>query len=152
MKTSWNLIKHTAASCLIGASLLMANGAHADADDTVDQALLIVTSESLQTQGMAMVLGNTMQAKGVNINVLLCDKAGDLALTENTSQTLKPKNVTPVQLLNKLQKNGGSVSVCALYLPNSTYSAKDLRDGIRVATPPEMAKMMMSEDIRVFNF
>jgi predicted peroxiredoxin len=142
-----------AASCLVAGSLLSATSAQAeDHVSQVDKALIILTSPSLQTQGMAMVLGNAMQAKGVNVDVLLCDTAGDLALTANTSQALKPKNVTPVQLMSKLQKNGGNVSVCALYLPNSEHTVQDLREGINVATPPEMAQMMTAEQVRVYSF
>jgi predicted peroxiredoxin len=146
-------IKNMAASCLVAGSLLSVTSAQAeDHASQVEKALIILTSPSLQTQGMAMVLGNAMQAKGVNVDVLLCDTAGDLALTATTSQALKPKNVTPVQLMSKLQKNGGNVSVCALYLPNSGHTAQDLREGINVATPPEMAQMMTAEQVRVFNF
>ena len=117
-----------------------------------NKALFIVTSDSLQTQGMAMVLGNAMQEKGVSVDVLLCDQAGDLALSSTVSKSLKPLNVTPEKLITKLQSKGANISVCALYLPNSEHSTQDLRDGIKVATPPEMANMMTSENVRVYNF
>ena len=149
-----SIIYNIATSCLVGA-LLTSTVAMADSIEsksTDDQALIIVTSDSLQTQGMAMVLGNAMQAKGVSVNVLLCDQAGDLALSSTVSQALKPRNVTPEQLMTKLQSKGANVSVCALYLPNSEHNKQDLRDGIMVATPPEMADMMTSEEVRVYNF
>lgn len=141
-------------SILIGALL---TSTCAMAESTVDnsienKALFIVTSDSLQTQGMAMVLGNAMQTKGVSVEVLLCDQAGDLALSSTASKPLKPLNVTPEKLLTKLQSQGANISVCALYLPNSEHSSQDLRDGIKVATPPEMASMMTSENVRVYNF
>ncbi|MGB5446819.1 MAG: hypothetical protein WBM99_15080 [Psychromonas sp.] len=146
-------IKNIAASCLVAGSLLSASGALAqDHPSQADKALIILTSSSVQTQGMAMVLGNAIQAKGVTVDVLLCDTAGDLALTTTTSQALKPKNVTPVQLMGMLQKNGGNVSVCALYLPNSEHTVQDLREGVNVATPPQMAEMMTSEQVRVYSF
>ena len=116
------------------------------------RALIILTSPSLQTQGMAMVLGNAMQAGGIPVNVLLCDKAGDLALANTQSPPLKPKNVTPEQLMAKLIDGGASVSVCALYLPNSDHAKTDLRTGIDVATPPEMAALMTHAGSRVFSF
>lgn len=151
------IIQKIATSCLAGA-LLTSTVAMAESKEnteyksTDNQALIIVTSDSLQTQGMAMVLGNAIQAKGVAVNVLLCDQAGDLALSATVSQALKPRNVTPEQLMTKLQSNGANVSVCALYLPNSEHSAQDLRDGVKVATPPEMADMMNSENTRVYSF
>lgn len=148
------IIQKIAASCLTGA-LLTSTVVMAETKEnrsTDDQALIIVTSDSLQTQGMAMVLGNAIQAKGVAVNVLLCDQAGDLALSSTVNQTLKPRNVTPEQLMTKLQSKGANVSVCALYLPNSDHDTQDLRDGIKVATPPEMADMMISEKTRVYSF
>lgn len=151
-----NMIQQIAASCLVGA--LLTSTAMAESKDSTEskstdnQALIIVTSDSLQTQGMAMVLGNAIQAKGVSVNVLLCDQAGDLALSSTVSPALKPRDVTPEQLMAKLQSKGAHVSVCALYLPNSEHSTQDLRDGIKVATPPDMADMMISENVRVYSF
>lgn len=137
---------------LLATALLVMNVAVAKADDKIDKALIILTSPSLQTQGMAMVLGNAMQAQGVQVDVLLCDKAGDLVLGTTKSPALEPQKVTPEQLLGKLMSGGASVNVCALYLPNSTHDQSALRDGVGVATPPAMAKMMVNEDTRVFSF
>lgn len=123
------------------------------ADETpVGNALVIVNSGSLQTQGMAMVLATAMQAKGAKIDILLCDAAGDLALKENQNATLKPRDVTPTQMLIGLMKNGATANVCALYLPNSMHQASDLRDSIGVASPPDIADLMLRPDYRVFSF
>lgn len=118
----------------------------------VQQALVILSSDSLQTQGMAMVLGNTMAKSGVKVDVLLCDKAGDLALKNSESSLMKPKNVSPKMLLNKLKKQGSEVNVCALYLPNSTYTKDDLSEGVGVAKPPQIAALMSDRKVRVFTF
>ncbi|MGM0951640.1 MAG: hypothetical protein ACQEW7_01540 [Pseudomonadota bacterium] len=118
----------------------------------VDEVLVILSSDSLQTQGMAMVLSNTMAKQGAKVNVLLCDAAGDLALKSYNSDSLAPKDLTPGQMLRGLMKAGGSVSVCALYLPNSEYSKADLIDGVGVAKPPEMASPMLDRKIRTFTF
>ncbi len=88
----------------------------------VGEVLVILSSDSLQTQGMAMVLASTMAQQGAKVHVLLCDKAGDLALKSHDSPTLKPKNVTPGQMLRGLIEQGGVAKVCALYLPNSPYT------------------------------
>jgi len=126
---------------------------HADNHQkTVEEVLVILSSDSLQTQGMAMVLSNTMAQQGAKVNVLLCDKAGDLALKSYEAESLKPKNVTPGQMLRGLLKNGGSAKVCALYLPNSEYSKDDLIDGVGVAMPPEMAGQMLNAGMRTFTF
>lgn len=118
----------------------------------VEEVLVILSSESLQTQGMAMVLSNTMAQQGAKVNVLLCDKAGDLALRSYEAPALKPKDVTPGQMLRGLLKQGGVANVCALYLPNSDYSKSDLIDGVGVATPPEMAGQMLNPAMRTFTF
>ncbi|RBP29676.1 hypothetical protein DET50_10925 [Marinobacter pelagius] len=119
---------------------------------TVDEVLVILSSDSLQTQGMAMVLSNTMAEQGAKVNVLLCDKAGDLALKSYEAEPLKPKNVTPGQMLRGLLKNGGSAKVCALYLPNSENTKDDLIEGVGVAMPPEMSGQMLNPAMRTFTF
>ncbi len=127
--------------------------AHADNHkDAVEEVLVILSSDSLQTQGMAMVLSNTMAEKGAKVNVLLCDKAGDMALKSYEAPALKPKDVTPGQMLRGLLKNGGEAKVCALYLPNSDYDEDDLIDGVGVAMPPEMADQMLNPGMRTFTF
>lgn len=126
--------------------------AGSDQQETVKEVLVIVSSPSRETQGMAMVLSNTMAQKGARVNVLLCDQAGDLALKSYEAEPLKPKNVTPGQMLRGLIKQGGSAKVCALYLPNSGHSKDDLIEGVGVAMPPEMADQMLNPEIRTFTF
>lgn len=138
-------------AALAAASLMMP--AHAENhQNSIDKVLVILSASSLQTQGMAMVLGNTMTDQGADVNVLLCDSAGDLALSAYQADTLKPKDLTPGQMLRRLIKQGASVSVCALYLPNSEYTKDDLIEGVGVAMPPEMAEQMLNADFRVFTF
>jgi predicted peroxiredoxin len=124
----------------------------ASATETVDKVLITLTSAEQQTRGMAMVLGNMMQAKGAKVSVLLCDSAGDMALKEHKSEPLKPKNVTPEQLLQKLISGGAKVDVCALYLPNKGVGMEALLDGVGAAKPPVMAAALIDQDTRVFNF
>ncbi|OYD21431.1 hypothetical protein [Oceanimonas baumannii] len=140
--------KNTLAALTLGAGITAAGAAQA----AESKVLLLVTSAAPQVQGMAMVLGNAMQQQGSEVNVLLCDKAGDLAINGYSSALLKPKNVTPEQLMGKLQQGGGKVSVCALYLPNSEYTQADLHEQVEVATPANMAAMMTADDVRVFSF
>lgn len=142
-------MKKSFLASLLLCSALLAGGAQAG---EIDKALVIVNSGSLQTQGMAMVLANAMQAKGTAVEVLLCDKGGDLALKSTQNPTLKPRDVSPEQLMGKLQQGGASVNVCALYLPNSEYTQADLRDGVGVATPPAIAEQMIDDDTQVFSF
>ncbi|GGK59945.1 DsrE family protein [Amphritea balenae] len=122
------------------------------AEETVDKVLITLTSSEQQARGMAMVLGNMMQNKGAEVSVLLCDSAGDMALKNQVSEPLKPKNVTPEQLMVKLMSGGAKVDVCALYLPNKGIQLDALLEGVGAAKPPVMAAALLEADTRVFNF
>jgi predicted peroxiredoxin len=143
------LLKITAASLLLLTATMMAA---ATGNDMTHKALVILSSGSAQTQGMALVLSNTMAGENVQVQLMLCDKAGDLALKNDGSSTLKPKGLTPGQMLRGLIKAGAKVQVCALYLPNSQYRAEDLLEGITVATPPSITQKMLDPNTRTFSF
>lgn len=117
------------------------------------QAVTVVLNDaSTMTQGMAMVLANQMQEQGAQVDILLCDKAGDLALKNVGGEVLKPNNVTPAQLLSAVLKKGATASVCALYLPNSGNKAEDLKDGITPAKPADMARSLLEPNRKVLGF
>jgi len=124
----------------------------ANKGNNVGEVLVILSSDASQTQGMAMVLANTMAKKGVTVNVLLCDQAGDLALNSYEGKALAPPNATPGQMLRGLLKAGVTTNVCALYLPNSGHGKSDLISGVGVAKPPAMAEQMLTRKMRTFTF
>jgi predicted peroxiredoxin len=99
-----------------------------------------------------MVLANKMLEQGDSVSILLCDKAGDLALKNNTGKALKPANVTPGQMLDGAIKKGAKVSVCALYIPNSGNTPDSLKEGVTPAKPDAMAKQMTEPNRKVFSF
>lgn len=115
-------------------------------------ALIILTSDSLQTRGMAMVLGNQIQAQGGALHLLLCDSAGDLALKGYESAALKPRGMRPEALMQQLIEKGAKVEVCALYLPNKEVTQGALRAQIGVAQPPAIGQKIMDPSVRVFGF
>ncbi len=116
------------------------------------QVTVSLTSASTMAQGMAMVLANQMQEQGAQVDILLCDTAGDIALKGATGEALKPNNVTPAQLLDGAIKKGATASVCALYLPNTGHTAEDLRDGITAANPAKMGASLLEKDRKVIGF
>lgn len=120
------------------------------ADNT--NVTFVVNSESTMTQGAAMVLANKMLEQGDSVSILLCDKAGDLALKNNTGKALKPGNVTPGQMLDGAIKKGAKVAVCALYIPNSGNTPDSLKEGVTPAKPDAMAKQMTEPNRKVFSF
>ena len=101
-----------------------------------------VTSSDNQAQGMAMVLAGQMAEQKASVRMLLCGPAGQLALKSYEPAALKPKNVTPKQMMEGLIKGGATVEVCALFLPNAGKTPADLIDGVAVAKPPEVAAFM----------
>ncbi len=119
---------------------------------TPTEAFFTVNTADNQAQGMAMVLATQMVEKKIATRILLCSAAGQLALKAYEPAALKPRNVTPKQMLTGLIKNGATVQVCALFLPNAERAPTDLLDGISVATPPEVAAHMIKPEVRTFGF
>ncbi|HKM26784.1 MAG TPA: hypothetical protein VJY57_05025 [Thiopseudomonas sp.] len=118
-----------------------------------EQLVVIVTSASLQTQGMAMVLSRAMQEQGVQLTMLLCDQAAELAIQSYQSpRALAPKGMKPEGLLQQIIDAGATVAVCALYLPNSSYQEQDLRQGVSLAQPAKMAEMLRCANSKVLTF
>ncbi len=132
---------------------------HGDHADSTEQALMIVTSDAIETQSMAMILGNAMRQQGTDLHILLCDAAGDLAVDGYASEApinTPPGNpmekLAPEGLLKMMMGEGVSVDVCAIYLPNTDYAEDDLLEGVGVAAPGPMAEMMRDPAIPVFEF
>ncbi|MFT5988008.1 MAG: hypothetical protein ACI912_001512 [Marinobacter psychrophilus] len=100
LQTMMKSLKALAVAAVMSMTAMAPMAVQAGDQHMIDEVLVILSSESLQTQGMAMVLSNTMAQKGAKVNVLLCDKAGDLALKTYDSPALKSKDVTPGQMLN----------------------------------------------------
>jgi len=143
------LVKTHLIALFAALALLFAAGTALAKDD---DWLVMLTSGDIQTQGMALVLATEAQRQGTKVRVLLCDEAGKLALKDFTPPTLKPREVTPKQMLQGLMQNGAQVQVCALFLPNSGKTAADLIDGVTAATPPEIVTLLNDDDPRVLSF
>jgi predicted peroxiredoxin len=119
---------------------------------TPSEAFFNVTSADNQSQGMAMVLATQMVEQKAAVRILLCGPAGQLALKTYEPAALKPRNVTPKQMMAGLMKAGATVEVCALFLPNADRTPADLTEGITVAKPPEVATYMLKPGVKAFGF
>ena len=95
--------------------------------------------------------GQALEQKAA-VRVLLCDAAGDIALAGLDTQALKPRNVTPQQMLQGLVKNGAKVEVCALYLPNRGKQPSDLIAGVTPAKPAEVAAHLLKPGVKTLAF
>ena len=85
-------------------------------------------------------------------HAVICDAAGDIALIGKEMPTLKPRNVTPQQMLQGLIKGGAKVEVCALYLPNTGKQASDLIPGVTPAKPADVAAHVLKPSVKTLGF
>ncbi len=136
-------------SLLVSTLLVCATSAFAQ---NPTETFFNVTSADNQTQGMAMVLASQMAEQKAAVRILLCGPAGQLALKAYEPPALKPRNVTPKQMMAGLIKGGATVEVCALFLPNADKAPADLVEGVTVAKPPEVAAYMIKPGVRAFGF
>lgn len=143
-------MKRTVLSGIFAALLVTA--AHAGGKPNL---VTVLTASDAQTQLMSMVL--TMQAmqQGSKTHVLLCGPAGDLALKEapaSATAPQKPRGMSPQGLMQKIMESGGTVEVCAIYLPNKGVGQEALLDGISPAKPDEMAGRLLADNTRLLSF
>ncbi len=110
-----------------------------------------VTGSDTQDRAMPLVLANQALDQGSEVRVLLCGAGAKLALSDYEAERFAPRDITPVDLLQRLMANGATVEVCAIFLPNTGHSAEQLRAGIAVASPAEVAAWMMGPDTRLFS-
>lgn len=135
-------------------ALLAVTGA-ASAEDDDKSLVTILTAPEPQTQLMAMVL--TMQAaqQGADTHILLCGPAADMALKdapESATAPQPPRDMSPQGLMTAImQKAGGRVEVCAIYLPALGADESVLIDGVTAAKPDAMAAAIMDAS-RVISF
>jgi len=115
----------------------------------------ILTAPDAQTQLMAMVLSMQSLKQGAQVDMLLCGPAGDIALKdapESATAPQKPKGMSPQRLMRGIMAEGGTVAVCAIYLPNKGVEQNALIDGIGLAKPPAMAAKLLGDDTRIMSF
>jgi len=144
------MMKTLAAIMLVMATAL-ASPAQADGKKLVT----IVGTAEPQTQLMSMVLSMQSFQQGASVYILLCGPGGDLALKNapaSATAPQKPKGMSTQGLMKKIMSAGGTVEVCAIYLPNKGVEAEALIDGIGMAKPPAMAARLLAENTRIMSF
>ena len=133
-------------SLAIAAVLMLATAAQA-------QSLFVnIHSGQAMAQGAGLVLAGQALEQKAEVRVLLCDAAANIALTGQDMPSLKPRNVTPQQMLQGLIKGGAKVEVCALYLPNSGKQASDLIAGVTPAKPADVAAHVLKPGVQTLSF
>lgn len=135
------------------ATALAALGLAASAAAGAEELFVSIHSGSAMAQGAALVLAGQALEQQAGVRVLLCDAAGDIALAANKEQpVLKPRNVTPQQMLQGLVKAGARVEVCALYLPNTGHPASALISGVTPAKPADVAAHLLKPGVKTLAF
>ena len=133
---------------LIIAAALLSTAAAVQAEEL----FVNIHSGNAMAQGAGLVLAGQALEQMANVRVLLCDAAGDIALVGKEMPTLKPRNVTPQQMLQGVIKAGAKVEVCALYLPNTGKQASDLIVGVTPAKPAEVAAHLLKPGVNTLAF
>ena len=133
-------------SMMMAALALVAFGAQA-------QDLFVnIHSGQAMAQGAGMVLAGQAMEQKAQVRILLCDAAADIAVNGQQGPALKPRNVTPQQMLQGLIKNGAKVEVCALYLPNTGKQVTDLIDGVTPAKPADVVAHLLKPGVQTLAF
>jgi hypothetical protein len=133
---------------LLIATLLLSAATSSQANEL----FLSIHSAAPMAQGAGLVLASQAVEQKIPVRVLLCDAAGDIAVTGKEMPTLKPRNVTPQQMLQNLIKAGATVEVCALYLPNTGRQSADLLAGVTPAKPADVTAYLMKPGVRTLAF
>jgi hypothetical protein len=133
-------------SLIIATALLSATAVQAE------ELFVNIHSANAMAQGAGLVLAGQALERKAMVRVLLCDAAADVALAGKDMPTLKPRNVTPQQMLQGVIKAGARVEVCALYLPNTGKQASDLIDGVTPAKPAEVAAHLLKPGVQTLAF
>ncbi len=144
--------KHTTFHVATLAALLALGLAGAAQAQTPQELFVNIQTGETMAQGAALVLAGQALAQKAPVRVLLCDKAGDIAVANQTLPTLKPRNVTTQQMLQGLIQGGAKVEVCALYLPNTGRSATDLITGVTAAAPADVASHLLKPSVKTLGF
>ncbi len=131
---------------LAAVALLTAGAAQAE------ELFVNIHSGNAMAQGAGLAIATNALEQKATVRVLLCDKAGDIALVGAELPKLKPRDVTTQQMLQGVIKAGAKVEVCALYLPNTGKQASDLIPGVTPAKPAEVAAHLLKPGVNTLAF
>jgi predicted peroxiredoxin len=70
-------------------------------------------------------------------------------ISAGVTTSVTPQGASVKVLAERFLKQGGKISVCAIYLPNRKLSPDALIDGVSVANPKQMADKSVDPAVRV---
>ncbi|MBA3070107.1 MAG: hypothetical protein FP825_16685 [Hyphomonas sp.] len=121
------------------------------------QAESAAPAEAVAEPAPVNLLTLTLSAKaaGASPRILLCRKGADLALGDPpaaATAAFEPSGLAPQDLLKRLIADGVQSDVCAIYLPNRPFGLEALIDGVSVANPADVGRLIAAPDLRLFSF
>lgn len=141
---------------LIASSAVGASAQDTSPQEDVENIVAVVTHDNPQIQMMSMVLSVQAAERGVNVHVLLCGRAADMALKdapEAVTKKLPPLQISVQTFMSILARyDNATIEVCALYLPGNDKTKEALLDGIGIANPGQMAALLVDSSARVISF
>ena len=114
--------------------------------------LMLLSAPAAEAQAFNLVLANQIQRSGNAVHLLLCSEAGDMALKvapAAATAPVTPQGMTVRSLLEGLIKQGATVQVCAIYLPNRKLQPDALMEGVSAAKPQDIAAIMVDPAVKV---
>lgn len=146
-------INRLRAALLLITTLMLPLAAVADSEP--EAFLISINTEEGQVQGMALTLATTLAQEGKEVRILLCGEAGELALEQNIPPSLRPRDISPKEMMMEAVSLGATVQVCELFLPNSgyrQYEASDLVPEVDEAKASEIAEFMLQSGVQTFSY
>jgi len=132
-------------------TILLASAVLSSAEQPAKLLTILSTGEE-ETQMMALVLTHQAVQQGAEVTVLLCGQAGYLATDEGPSRRFAPLDRSPRDLVRALVSQGADVRICAIFLPNRDLDDDALTEGVSVARPPEITRLMLDPNTRLLSF
>lgn len=118
------------------------------------QWLVILSSDSTQTQAMSLILARAKASQGTFIRILLCDEAGLLAVADSEAGSAKvqPLDQSPRDLLAVLIEQGATVELCGIFARTKGIDPSRFIGGVTVASPRDVARQISDPTTRVLSF
>jgi len=133
----------------LGAAALLLSGA---AQAQSQELFVNIHSGNAMAQGAGLVLAGQALEQKASVRVLLCDKAGDIAVVGQELPKLKPRDVTPHQMLQGVIKAGAKVVNDSLFPPNTGRKPTDLIEGVTPAKPADVAAHLLKPSVNTLAF
>ncbi len=132
--------------------LLVLSSAHADRshEATADSMVVVITEGAIVKAGFGLAVANAMQDAGVESTVFIAADAVDFALKDSNQP--KFAGITPKEMISGLIRKGGQVKICEGFVKLGGLKPADLVEGIKIASPADLAGALYAPNARNMTF